>query len=401
MVDVKRIGMIGGTVLTAAAIGYFMQNNGASASRVGEETAAGEVSQDVVSQPIQAGVVIPTVPVQPREVALPPEIDVAQAQTNQSIILPGNDTPTLPDSSITVDQSPVSPTLPSTNVANQIVVPDVGNDGSETDVTQSRTVTPNAITPSVTAQVAQTANLALSAEDTVASTQAELVDCSVSMTATAGLAATVNLSLVAPCHAEQSVVVTHDALVITDRTDTEGKLDLTVPALTEAALFLAAFADGEGAIASTEVSSVGFYDRVALLWENGAGASLHALEFDAEYDAAGHVQSAAKQSASAAARGEAGFLAALGNTDDDVKSLAEVYSFPTGFSQKQGNIKLSVEIEITAENCGKDIGAQVLQLGADNSRSIRDLTLTVPSCDAMGDRLVVKDMVDDILLASN
>ena len=79
--------------------------------------------------------------------------------------------------------------------------------------------------------------------------------------------------------------------------------------------------------------------------------------------------------------------------------MAEVYTFPTGVAQQSGNVELTVEAEVTQANCGRDITAQSLEVTGSAPLRVRDLELAMPVCDAVGDFLVLKNMVNDLKIA--
>ena len=81
--------------------------------------------------------------------------------------------------------------------------------------------------------------------------------------------------------------------------------------------------------------------------------------------------------------------------------LAEVYTFPSGTALADGEVRLSVEVEVMAGNCGKDIEAQALQKHGTARMQVRELTLEMPDCDAVGDYLVLKNLLDDLNIARN
>ncbi|MEM8978727.1 MAG: hypothetical protein AAGD04_04545 [Pseudomonadota bacterium] len=436
-IDLKRVGMVGGTVLTAAAIGYFMQSSGSGSSLVQIERpseapdgAAVQLSQASLSPTIgskpaievsqfntdaivlptgsaPSGIVLPTPPtaevvtpgfstpgiVVPKEVQENPTFRVAQnadSQSNGSAIV----TPTAPATAGVV--------VPSASNTTAIVVPSA-NPSQAAKTTVVTPSVPGVVVPGVVQPVA-TPTQANELSGPSTSTQTATVqptvpssaDCSVKLEGVAGLAATVDLTLEAPCHAEQIATVVHDGLIFTLKTDEDGKAQSSIPVLKQNAVFLASFADGQGGLTNVEVNSVGFYDRAVLLQSNGDAASLHAREFNDSYDSDTHVRASSPRTPELAARGEGGFLSLLGDETVANAGLAEVYTFPSKTIGLTVDVKLSVEIEITTDNCGRDISAQVIQSGPSQQKTSRDLTLQVPACDAVGDRLIIVEALDDL-----
>ena len=128
---------------------------------------------------------------------------------------------------------------------------------------------------------------------------------------------------------------------------------------------------------------------------------IHALEFGSEYGEDGHVWADSARDQSSASLGEGGFLSVLGNPDIDNAYVAEVYTFPTDVAKRSGEVVLSVEAEVTASNCGRDVEAQSLQISAGGPLKTQDLVLSMPDCNTVGDFLVLKNLLNDLKVAGN
>lgn len=225
--------------------------------------------------------------------------------------------------------------------------------------------------------------------------------CDYNLTARTEAAAMVHLSLDAPCMVNEKFTLHHNGLMFTQVTDAAGSVEFNVPALAENAVFIVAFANGEGAVANATVSSLEYYDRAVVQWKGNSGMQMHALEYGAGYGEGGHVWSDTPRAESSAALGEGGFLTQLGVEDVDNALLAEVYTFPSGVAKRGGGVEMSVEAEITQANCGRDIEAQSIQKTADGSLKTQDLVLAMPDCTSVGDFLMLKNLLNDLKIAGN
>lgn len=227
--------------------------------------------------------------------------------------------------------------------------------------------------------------------------KADIFDCAVSLTAELRAGAIVGLDLSAPCYTSERVTFHHQGLMFTEMTDPGGALHVEVPALSQSALFVASFDSGDGAAVRAEVPALPFYDRVALQWNGTAGLQLHAREFGADYFSDGHVWAASAGDMSRTAKGEGGFMNRLGNGDG---FMAEIYSFPIGTARRDGTVTVTIEAEITPANCGTEIEAQTFERHEAEPLRVRDLTLDIPDCDDAGGFLVLKNLVEDLKIAS-
>jgi hypothetical protein len=226
-------------------------------------------------------------------------------------------------------------------------------------------------------------------------------ECEIAAAARPVAAAMVNLTLTATCLPEERVTVHHAGMLFNQTTDASGGLEINVPALMQEAVFVIAFSNGEGAVAQTTVDELIDFDRVALQWKGDTGFELHAREFGANYGDDGHVWSGAARDITYAVTGQGGYIARLGDAAVPDGLLAEVYTFPASAAQNEGDVALSVEAEVGRKNCGLEIEAQTLQTFSGKDITSRDLTLSVPDCDAAGNFLVLNNLFEDLKVALN
>lgn len=225
--------------------------------------------------------------------------------------------------------------------------------------------------------------------------------CDIDLTANVAAAAMVELSLSATCYPNERVTFHHSGMMFTEATDANGALDLAIPALSENAVFIVAFANGEGALANAEVSSLEFYDRMVVQSKANGALHINAFEFGADFLGEGHVNHKSDRSLVDAATGQGGFITSLGDAVQSDALVAEVYTFPTSTSKTQGDIHVSVDAEVTPANCGVRIEAQTLEVIRGGEMKVQDLTLPIPDCDAVGDFLVLQNLLQDLKVARN
>ncbi|QBF34092.1 hypothetical protein [Thalassococcus sp. S3] len=218
--------------------------------------------------------------------------------------------------------------------------------------------------------------------------------CDVSADAEPMPGAMVRLSVRAPCYVNSRLTVHHSGMMFTAVTGADGDLDVDVPALAEAAVFIVAFENGEGSVAQTEVPTLRLYDRVGLQWSGKSGLQIHAREFGATYGEAGHVWSGAADAV------YGGFVVRLGDIETLMPRMVEIYTFPSATADRAGLIALSVEAEITEATCGREVEAQALEMRSTGDLRTRDLVLPVPNCTAVGDFLVLNNLLDDLKIAA-
>ncbi len=220
-------------------------------------------------------------------------------------------------------------------------------------------------------------------------------DCEAEMTASVREAAIVRLDLDAPCRPNARVTLHHNGMMISVLTDADGRARIDLPALAESAVFIAAFADGKGAVATARIDDLARYDRFVVQWRGDARSlRLHALEYGADFGTPGHVWSEGTQ-----AEAE-GFVMRLGGDVPGPALRAEVYTFPTANATREGTVALRLEAEVTEGNCGRDVEAQGISTEGDGTAlRVRDLVLPMPDCAATGEFLVLKNLFNDLIIA--
>lgn len=214
-------------------------------------------------------------------------------------------------------------------------------------------------------------------------------------------AAMVSLILTAPCRGDEELVVYHGDLSFSGRLNPLGTYTVDVPAFVAEADFRVVFDDGTEAFAMADVPMADMTDRVALVSSGQSGLQIHALEFGATYNEKGHVWSGAARDAETATLEGGGYLVRLGDETTATAMIAEVYTFPDFAKKRDGVVRLSVEAEVTSYNCGKEVEGHTIERGRDGEVTQVAMTVAIPDCTAIGEYLVLKNLLRDLKIASN
>ena len=251
----------------------------------------------------------------------------------------------------------------------------------------------------------QPGRLAQATEATTSMTDQALspfgLPCGLSVSTTAGEGAIVALDIMDPCQPHSRVVIEHSGLNLTGRTDVMGLLTMDVPAFENPAFFTVRMPDGDSESSLALVPDLDSYYRVGLQWNENRALELHAMEFGATYGDPGHIWLNHAGSVDRAVAGEGGFVMQVGDAGVENPMLAQIYSFPRDTLDDAGNVRLTIEAPVTEANCGQDTLARTLELEEDGRVSVIELTFTLPGCDAVGDYLVLQNLLHDLRVASN
>lgn len=209
--------------------------------------------------------------------------------------------------------------------------------------------------------------------------------------------AMITLMLTAPCHPAERVVLKHAGLAVSAQTLASGALVASLPALEQDAKIEVLFKDGTATEATLMVPEIATVRRFAVQYQADDAFQLHAFEDEAGYGGPGHVSGATPHLPAAGVPGKGGFLTLLGDSTTDLPLLAEVYTYPADPAQKP---EVVVEAAVTETACGREILGETLTSFV-GKVYIGDLTVAMPECDAVGDYLVLKNLVPDLNIAAN
>lgn len=363
MSQVRKYGVSVATFSVALGIGFVMQNGDALASRMG----------GAVPTQVAEGLDLPLLPTAAQASLMPslPTLSPHTETATAALIAPMDmAAPAMPEA--IVEMAAVA----ATQLQSLMPMAAVADDMATDPILAAVEIIPEASgTGALTQPIANGA-------------------CTTTLTSTTAAAASVTLDLLAPCAANTGVTFHHQGMLFSAITDDLGRAVVTVPALSETAVFIADVGQADGAVTVITVPDVAMYDRAVLQWQGDTGLAIHAREFGAGYGEEGHVWQAA------AAATDGGFITQLGDARLDGALMAQVYTFPTGTNSRDGMVDLTVEAEISAANCGRDITAQSIQIAPGAEPVALDLEMAMPGCDAVGELLVLNNMLEDLTLAS-
>ncbi len=215
--------------------------------------------------------------------------------------------------------------------------------------------------------------------------------CRTSVDAVAGDAGMIWLEISAPCLPDQKVTVSHEGIDVDWTLDARGRLSVDLPAFSVAPRVIVRFADGTDDNAVIAMPNVTTLFRAALAWNGPQVLGLHALEAGAVFGGQGHTHSGA--AGQVTAENAEGYLVRLG---DGSGAMAEVYTLPRG---RADGLRLSADAEVTSATCDKRTTVSGLQMDALGGTVVRVVTLSMPTCDALGDIVSLGTLFQPVQLA--
>ena len=222
-------------------------------------------------------------------------------------------------------------------------------------------------------------------------TQVAVEACPIDLALDAGPAAMIGVVVVAPCHAQERVVLRHAGLAVTARLGADGSLTQALPALVSDARVEILFADGNTVDGALLVAEAALLRRFGVQWQGPDAFVVHGLANGADYGQLGDISPVNLH------QPEAGTLVLLGDATVDVPLLAQIYTFPAA---EGASAEVVVEAAVTQATCGQELLGETIE-SLDDAVQITELTLTMPECSGIGDFLVLKNLASDMKIAAN
>lgn len=202
--------------------------------------------------------------------------------------------------------------------------------------------------------------------------------CGPQLTLTPAPGAMLSMTLNAPCHATERVVVLSDGLSFTGLTGTDGRLALAVPAMRDPARVTVRFMGGQKVVAGANVPELAAFHRIAVQWMAPDAFRIDALQNGASFGTSGDISARNPGQPVTAKKAKGGFLTVLGDTSVPLPLQAEVYSVPKRLAK---HALVLVEAPVNAKTCGRPLLAQALVA----SRPAQDVRLAMPACTPAND----------------
>ena len=194
---------------------------------------------------------------------------------------------------------------------------------------------------------------------------AKAPDCPVTLDVFAAEAATLSLSLTAPCRPDQGFVLRHGGIAVTYQTNAAGSFFLDLPALDAGGEVSVRFSDGTETAAAAPLADMADHRRLALQWLDG---DIFTLSGD-------------------------GAITQLGAKATVLPMYAQIITLPAP------DALLTIEAPVTDQTCGREMMALAVYSEA-GRLTLSDLSVALPDCDAEGGFVVLNNPVPDMKLAA-
>jgi len=202
-------------------------------------------------------------------------------------------------------------------------------------------------------------------------------DCNIVAVTAPDETGSVAITVLSECRPEMPFTVSHSSLSFSAETDAEGNATVKVPALNEDATFFITFSDGKSLATTTYAPAASRYNRVVFQWAGHAGSYLRSNNMDQT------------------------MLDELGTNVGTEPRFAQVYSFPADADLAASLGAIDVVAHVTDQNCGQVLVAESFSIfPAVEDLRFKDIRITLPSCDQIGETLELKKVLGEQTLAA-
>lgn len=208
-------------------------------------------------------------------------------------------------------------------------------------------------------------------------------ECTPSLTARPAIDALIEVTLDAPCHPNERLVVSHADLAFSAETSEAGRFTTFLPALAAEASIDLFLGDDTFLQAATKVEGLEEHFRVVVQWTGPAALGLHGFHGDAEFGSSGHLHAGNRFDSGV----DAAFLVSLGTPYGPDAMLAEIYSIPAGLA---GSGRAELQLDFSSTDCGQIITAYITEIGPDASSDVKPAAFSTPDCPAEPGTLVMQ-----------
>ena len=221
-------------------------------------------------------------------------------------------------------------------------------------------------------------------------------NCDVSLNTISLNGARIRLEIIAPCHKNKVVFITHAGLRFSEIISNLGSIVVTIPVLSDPANIEVSFADGVTKFISTPVKDLSSQLRTGIAWSGQVDLELHASE--STQNSSKHTSNSAPINSSykqAYLQG-GGYFTTLGNKNISGGSIVKIYSV-------ENPDDMFVDFQVVLNNplrkCGHVLSMKTIRYAIDLGTQISDKNFLIRDCANKSGNMVLKNMLRGMIVA--
>jgi len=220
--------------------------------------------------------------------------------------------------------------------------------------------------------------------------------CGLTLTAKPLRGARIVLDIVAPCHTNKVVTISHAGLRFTEITDNAGRIHMIIPVLYDPANINVSFADGLAKSISVRAKDISSLQRTLIAWEGPV--NLHLQVSETSYDATQNrkITTLNPRSYRQAYIKGGGYLTTLGNPDLENGKFIQVYSIE---NQGAAFVDFSIVLGNPSRQCGMGYSIDTMRYNPEYGVQSGRMKASVKNCSAKNQTIVLKNMLRSMIVA--
>lgn len=239
---------------------------------------------------------------------------------------------------------------------------------------------------------------ATTVQDTFGTVQIDPVplDCSLSLSAVPLRGARVQLEVLAPCHKNKVVTITHAGLRFTEILNDKGMITVTIPVLSDPANIEVFFADGVSKSISAPIKGLSSMQRTGIAWSGQADLQLHASENSFNTSQNQQITQLNTRTYKQSYLQGGGYLTTLGNAGVENGKFVQIYSIE---NPKEIFVDFEIVLNDPSSRCGENFSVNTVRYVDELGIQLSNKNVSVRNCSAENETIVLKNLLRNMIVA--
>ncbi|MBL4750621.1 MAG: hypothetical protein JKX71_08615 [Amylibacter sp.] len=222
------------------------------------------------------------------------------------------------------------------------------------------------------------------------------MDCALKLTAKSLRGARVQLAVIAPCHKNKIITITHAGLRFNEILDDKGMITIIIPVLSDPATIEVSFADGASKSISAPAKDLSSLQRSGIAWVGQADLQLHVDERYIKASKNTQITAQNTRSYKQSYLQGSGYITTLGNTDVESGAFVQIYSIEnlTGVF-----VDFNVVLHTKSRGCNTPLMINTVRYSTVLGAQISRKNIPIANCSAQKGKIVLKNILRDLIVA--
>ncbi len=222
------------------------------------------------------------------------------------------------------------------------------------------------------------------------------MDCGLNLSAESLRGARVQLAIIAPCHKNKTITISHAGLRFNEIIDETGRITIIIPVLSDPATIKVSFADGTSKSISAPAKDLSSLQRTGITWSGQTNLQLRVDESSHRVSKNTRITAQNPRSYKQSYLQGGGYLTALGNRTIENGAFTQIYSIE---NPSDIFVDFNVVVQSTSSNCGARITINTMRYTAASGAEHASKNVFLKKCSAENANIVLKNMLRNLIVA--